>query len=190
MQEVCMSLRAVTRFSIESCGGVMRGAKIQSASHAEGLASIGMWARGRMEMLGTRYSHLIEKHSEQLAEGLVKKLQTSERTEAYRDIPKDELKRNLQEVYEHLGEWLSNKTELELQQRYSKVGARRAGQGVPLAQVVWALIVSKEHLWMFLEREAYADTAIQLAGELTFILTLEQFFDRAIYFTTAAYTGV
>jgi hypothetical protein len=143
-----------------------------------------------MEMLGTRYSHLIEKHSEELAEGLVRKLQTSERTEAYRAVPPDDLKRNLREVYEHLGDWLSNKTETELQARYSQVGTRRAGQGIPLAQVVWALIVSKEHLWMFLEREAYADTAIQLAGELTFILTLEQFFDRAIYFTTAAYTGV
>ena len=140
-------------------------------------------------MLGTRYTHLIEKHSEELAEGLVRKLQTSERTQAYRAVPPDELKRNLGEVYKHLGDWLSNKTELELQERYSLVGARRAGQGVPLAQIVWALILSKEHLWMFLEREAYADTAIQLAGELTFILTLEQFFDRAIYFTTAAYTG-
>jgi hypothetical protein len=140
-------------------------------------------------MLGTRYSHLIEKHSEELAEGLVRKLQTSERTEAYRAVPKDELKRALSEVYENLGEWLNNKTELELQQRYSSLGKRRAGQGIPLAQVIWALIVSKEHLWTFLEREAFADTAIQLVSELTFILTLEQFFDRAIYFTTAAYAG-
>jgi len=31
---------------------------------------------------------------------------------------------------------------------------------------------------------------VQLVSELSFILTLEQFFDRAIYFTTAAYTGV
>jgi hypothetical protein len=141
-----------------------------------------------MDMLGTRYSHLIERHSEELAEGLVKKLQTSERTEAYRAVPKDELKRNLQDVYEHLGDWLSNKTEVELQERYSRVATRRAGQGFPLAQIVWALILSKEHLWMFLEREAFADTAVQLVSELSFILTLEQFFDRAIYFTTAAYT--
>ena len=140
-------------------------------------------------MLGTRYSHLIEKHSEALAEGLVRKLQTSERTEAYRAVPPHELKRNLQEVYENLGEWLNNKTELELQQRYSRLGERRATQGVPLPQVIWALIVSKEHLWTFLEREAFADTAVQLVSELTFILTLEQFFDRAIYFTTAAYHG-
>jgi RsbT co-antagonist protein rsbRD N-terminal domain len=143
-----------------------------------------------MEMLGTRYSQLIEKHSEELAEGLVRKLQASERTEAYRAIPKDELKRALSDIYEHLGDWLNNKTEHELQERYSRVGERRAGQGVPLAQVVWALIVSKEHLWTFLEREAFADTAVQLVSELNFILTLEQFFDRAIYFTTAAYTGV
>jgi len=139
-------------------------------------------------MLGSQYSKLIERHSEELADGLVRKLQTSERTEAYREIHAEELKEAELDIYQHLGEWLESKTEVEVHQRYTELGRRRAQQGTPLAQVVWAMVISKEHLWTFLEREALADTAVQLVSELAFILALEQFFDRAMYFTIAAYS--
>ncbi len=139
-------------------------------------------------MLGNRYSHLIERHSKELADGLVRKLQTSERTEAYRAIPAPELEHALHEIYRNLGEWLQRKTELDVHERYASLGRRRAEQGIPLPQVIWALIISKEHLWTFLQREALADTAVQLVSELSFILALEQFFDRAMYFTIAGYS--
>jgi hypothetical protein len=139
-------------------------------------------------MLGNRYSHLIEKHSSELAAGLVKKLHTSERTQSYRQVPADELQRQVRDLYQNLGEWLNTKTEPEVQKRYSTLGRRRAELGVPVGELIWALILSKEHLWTFLEREAFADTAIQLVSELSFILSLEQFFDRAIYYAIAAYS--
>jgi hypothetical protein len=47
--------------------------------------------------------------------------------------------------------------------------------------------MSKEYLWQFLLREAMADQAMQLLSELDFLLLLEQFFDRAIYYGVSAY---
>jgi hypothetical protein len=138
-------------------------------------------------MLSIHFARLIENHSESLAEGLVRRIQSSERTSAYRNIPTDTLKRQIQEVYENLSVWLTSKTEAEIEARYSEVGRARARGGVPVAQFTWALIMSKEYLWQFLLREAMADQAMQLLSELDFLLLLEQFFDRAIYYGVAGY---
>jgi len=81
----------------------------------------------------------------------------------------------------------------ELSERQGGLHARqdpprfRANQGVPVGQFSWALIMSKEYLWQFLLREAMADQAMQLLSELDFLLLLEQFFDRAIYYGVSAY---
>jgi len=138
-------------------------------------------------MLSIHFARLIENHSEELAVGLVRRLQSSERTSSYREIPTETLERQVQDVYQNLSLWLTTKTEAEIQQRYSEVGRLRANQGVPVGQFSWALIMSKEYLWQFLLREAMADQAMQLLSELDFLLLLEQFFDRAIYYGVSAY---
>jgi hypothetical protein len=141
-------------------------------------------------MLSIHFARLIENHSESLAEGLVRRLQATERTAAYRNIPTETLVRQVQEVYQNLSVWLTTKTEAEIEARYSEVGRLRARSGVPVGQFAWALIMSKEYLWQFLLREAMADQAMQLLSELDFLLLLEQFFDRAIYYGVAAYDTV
>jgi hypothetical protein len=75
-----------------------------------------------------------------------------------------------------------------VEQRYRELGQRRAQQGVPIEEFAWALIIAKEQLWNFLQREAMADQALQLLGELDFLLFLEQFFDRALYYSICAYS--
>lgn len=141
-------------------------------------------------MLSIHFARLIENHSEALAEGLVRRLQSTERTAAYRNISTETLTRQVQEVYQNLSIWLTTKTEAEIEARYSEVGRLRARSGVPVGQFAWALIMSKEYLWQFLLREAMADQAMQLLSELDFLLLLEQFFDRALYYGVAAYDTV
>lgn len=138
-------------------------------------------------MLSIHFARLIEKHSAELADGLARRLHTSERTTAYRNIPIDTLKQQLQDIYENLSVWLTTKTESEIQERYSDIGRRRARQGVPVTQFSWAVIMSKEYLWQFLLREAMADQALALLTELDFLMLLEQFFDRALYYGVSAY---
>jgi len=60
-------------------------------------------------------------------------------------------------------------------------------QGVPIEQFLWALVLGKEHVWYFLQREEVNDSALQLLSELEFIFSLEQFFDRALYYSTLGY---
>ena len=73
-------------------------------------------------MLSIHFARLIENHSESLAEGLVRRLQSSERTSSYRSIPTDTLVRQVQEVYQNLSVWLTSKTEAEIEARYTEVG--------------------------------------------------------------------
>ena len=138
-------------------------------------------------MLGLRLVHLIEAHSEELAQELTRQLREAERTREFRTIPPEELHRAVIEVYRNLGEWLLQKSEADIGERFRAIAARRASQGVRLSEFVWALVISRNHIWHFLQREAFVDNIVELFGELELQKMLNQFFDRAVYFATLGY---
>jgi hypothetical protein len=138
-------------------------------------------------MLAYRLVRLIETHSEQLAGSLFHKLQDSDKTTDFRKVPPDEFRQRVCEVYQHLGEWLLGKTEADIERRYREIGRRRAAQGVPLSQLIWAIALTKENLLQFLNRETAGEKPIEILGELEILELLEQFFDRAIYYAALGY---
>jgi len=138
-------------------------------------------------MIAPRLVRLIEDHSEELARSLVHKLKHCERTPDLVRVPTIELHDRCHEVYRHLSEWLVSKPEHDIETLYRKIGGRRADQGVSLASVTWALILTKEHLWEFLEREDVLRTSVDVFGELELLRLLDQFFDRALYHVTEGY---
>ena len=78
-------------------------------------------------MFAVRMMQLIETHADVLSEGLARKMRTAPQCqELLRKVPADELKRRSQEIYCHLGEWLTTKTESEIEERYVGLGIRRA----------------------------------------------------------------
>jgi transcriptional regulator with XRE-family HTH domain len=138
-------------------------------------------------MVGRGLMPLIEKHSDELALGLTDKLRASERTSDFRKISTQDLRRTTAEVYRNLGEWLLNKTEKDIEDRFSALAARRAAEGVSLHQFLWALIVSRNYLWQFLKTNALADDVVALYGKLELLQLLHQFFDRALYYGALGY---
>ena len=138
-------------------------------------------------MLTLKLVRLIEKHSEELVGGLTEQIQLSDRTSDFRKIPAAELGLAAVEVYRNLGDWLRQKTDEDIESRFRAIGARRAAEGVGLHQFVWALITSRDHLWHFLQREAFACNVVELYGELELHQMLTQFFDRAVYYGIQEY---
>jgi hypothetical protein len=138
-------------------------------------------------MIALRLVHLIEHHSDELAETLTHRLLSSERTCGLRKVPVAELHQRCHDVYRHLSDWLLTKTESEIQEAYAALGARRASQRVPLADLTWALMLTKENLLDFLVREGVHGSVESVYGELELLRSLGQFFDRAIYHATAGY---
>lgn len=138
-------------------------------------------------MLAYRLVRLIETNSAALAAGLVGKVQSSKLTPSYRNVPAEDLNEKVGEIYRHLGEWLLGKSAFDIERRYEEIGARRVHQGVPVSELIWVIILTKENLWEFLRKESTPERPAEAFGELEMSQLLDQFFDRAIYYASVGY---
>jgi hypothetical protein len=102
-------------------------------------------------------------------------------------VPVDELRRQIEEILQHLSEWLLTKTGDDIEQRFFELGERRASQGVTLSDFCWAIAVIKEHLWEFLERQGFKRGPVEIYGEVELLRLLDRFLDRALCFATEGY---
>lgn len=133
-------------------------------------------------MLALRLVTLIERHSEELAAALTKRILESERTCDFRKIQPQGLELAAAEVYRNLGQWLLYKTDSDIGERFQAIAATRAANGVGLHQFVWALVISRDHLWHFLQENAMADGIVELYGRMELQQMLNRFFDSAKYY--------
>ena len=138
-------------------------------------------------MFAIRLVQLIETHADKLSEALIRKLKNSDEvSELLSMVPAHELKHRTYEIYRHLGEWLIAKTLSDVEERYIGLGVRRARQGVPFSQVMFAIHTTKQVLWDYLLLEGLLEPE-DLIGEMELVRSLGQFFDRALYYTAIGY---
>lgn len=140
-------------------------------------------------MIVTRLVRLIETHAEQLADRLAERLRTDPRTPAYETLDDREIRSRTARVYRHLGLWLDQASDDRVEAEYLRLGRERRKEGIPLAQVVGALLLTRRNLWEFIESEAAGDTVLDLRQQLELELLVVRFFDRAIYHTVRGYAG-
>jgi hypothetical protein len=140
-------------------------------------------------MIALRLVRLIEAHSEKLTTDLLEKLQASSRTRDLRKVPSAELRSGIHEILQHLSEWLLTKTDSDIENRYRELGARRAAQEVSLVDFSWAVMLTKEHLWEFLQRQGFLPGPVELYGEMELLWLLNQFFDRALCYALEGYAS-
>jgi RsbT co-antagonist protein rsbRD N-terminal domain len=135
-----------------------------------------------------RLVRLIETHSDGLAASLLEKTRQSDKTRNYVDkVPPEDLRQRVHEIYQHLGQWLISKKESDVEKRYLEIGALRARQGVLLSQLIWAILLVKDNLFDFLNREAAIERPSEVFGELEIMELLDQFFERAVYYAAVGY---
>jgi len=135
-----------------------------------------------------RLVRLIETHSDGLAASLLERTRQSEKTRNYIDkVPPDDLRQRVYEIYHHLGQWLITKKEADVEQRYLEIGALRSRQDVLLSQLIWAILLVKDNLFDFLNREAAIERPSEVFGELEILQLLDQFFERAVYYAAVGY---
>lgn len=138
-------------------------------------------------MLSARLVKVIEEHAEELTRGVLTDLSANARTPHYHNLPADELHRRVYDVYHNLGRWLSDKTEEHVEATYGGLGRTRAVEGVPLSEVVYALVLIKEHLREYIRAVGLVDSAVELYLEEELHLLIGHFFDKAIYHTVKGY---
>jgi len=140
-----------------------------------------------LSMIALRLVRLIETNADLLAQSLLEKFRTSPHTRSMAKVPEEELRERCAEIYRNLSEWLLHKTGAEIERRYRAVGERRAHQGVPLADLTWAILLTKERLWQFLEQQGFLRGPLEIYGELELLRLLDQFFDRSACYAIEGY---
>ncbi len=138
-------------------------------------------------MIALRFVRLIEGNSDRLAHGLIKKFETSSRTRDMAKVPADELRARTREILHQLSEWLLTKSEGDVKERYTELGARRAAQGVSLSSYSWAIVLTKDHIWEFLQKQAFTHSPVEVYGELELVRLLDKFFDHALCYAAQGY---
>jgi hypothetical protein len=138
-------------------------------------------------MITVRLVRLIEAHSDEIADGVLKKFQNSSRTSDLRNVPVQELRERTLEVLRHLSEWLLCKPETEIDRRYERMGKARARQNVSFADFCWSMIYTKEQIWDFVQQQGYVQGPLEIYGQMELLRLLDQFFERAICYGAEGY---
>src|SRR6266581_550812 len=118
-----------------------------------------------------RLMNQIETHAKQLSDQVIQAVRTSPRTRLMGRLSEEELKARFFELFRNFGR-------------------RRCREGMPLNELIYALIVVKQHVWGYVlknvmpasEGNLYEE---ELPGEM-----LGKFFDRALYHTIRGYEEV
>jgi hypothetical protein len=138
-------------------------------------------------MLSTRLVRMIEDHAEQITSALLNDLQSNQRTPTYNGLSRHELHRRVFEVYRNLGRWLADDSDASIEAAYTELGKIRFAEDVPLSEVVYALVLTKNHLRDYISTSALLDSPVELYQEKELLGLIGQFFDKALYYTVQAY---
>lgn len=149
-------------------------------------------------MLNRRLLELIETHADGLTQEALKDLSSNPRTPSFRRVATNELQARVFAAYHNLGKWITDRSEDAVRMEYERWGATRRREGIPLSEIVYALIIIKHHLRRYVRDHALVDFSgdrvipgdligVQLYSIQELNDTVELFFDRAMYHLARGY---
>jgi len=149
-------------------------------------------------MLGARLLQLIQAHSGSLTSEVIADLRTNERTPSFRRMSVSNLESRIVALYSNLGRWIGNADDNAIRDEYEEMGRRRFQEGVRISEIVYVLLLTKQHLRRYIRDHGLVDFAGDrmmpdelLPLELHSIQELNyqvgEFFDRALYHLARGY---
>jgi len=139
-------------------------------------------------MFSIRMIQLIEAHAGKISEELMRRLEKSDSCRQLLErVPANEFRMRAHEIYQNLSDWLLTKTQVEIEERYVGIGMRRAKQGVPFSELLFAFAVTKECLWDHLEQDGLFEEPMELIGDLHLLRSVGRFFDCAAHAAAIGY---
>jgi hypothetical protein len=131
---------------------------------------------------------VIQTHAEELSHQVLKEMLSREETKSYNKLQEKEVYRRIYEVYSRLESWLSKDTpKSELIEQYKMLGKRRFNEGIPLAELIMALLLIKRYLWLYILEINLFESSFEIYQSLEMNNRVVLFFDRAIYFSSIGY---
>ena len=138
-------------------------------------------------MLAGYLLQAIERHSDALADALVTDLTTNDQTPSFRRLPVDALRTRAHDIYRYLSDWLAARSEARVDATFEALGRQRFGEAIPLEELVFALVLTKQHLGNRVVSLGQVESAIELHYENDLHAMIDRFFDRAIHATVKGY---
>jgi hypothetical protein len=138
-------------------------------------------------MLAGYLLQTIERHSDRLTEALVADLTSNPRTPSFTRLPLAELRERAHGIYRHLADWLGARSEAQIDETFEALGRRRFEERIPLEELVYAIILTKQHLREKVRDLGPVESAIELHYEVDLHNMIGRFFDRAIHATVKGY---
>jgi len=136
-----------------------------------------------------RLVSMIEEHADPLVERFVTTVRHDPRTPHYRDLETADVAARALDVYSHLGQWLAKTSDEAVETEYFALGRHRREEGVPLSEVVMALLLTRRNLWSFVD-ERGVDSTLELRRQYDLDILVVRFFDRAIYHVVRGYESL
>ncbi len=149
-------------------------------------------------MISARLVELIQNHAPRLTEDVVNDLVSNAETTGFRAVPRIELEARIFEICHHLGDWIAARADRAVQAEFEEWGSTRFGQGIPLSQVVYAVILLKRHLRRYIRDHGLVESSFpRVEGDYVLPMHLislqeldgmvSEFFDKAIHHLTRGY---
>ena len=143
-------------------------------------------------MISAKLIELIHIHATRLADEVASDLRSNPRTPAFRAVPLADLTPRLAQIFDHLGSWIGDPGSEAVKAEFADWGGKRFGQGIPISQIVQAIIIIKAHLRRYIRDHGLVESAFPRV-EADYILpmhmhSLQQlneqvgtFFDEALF---------
>lgn len=149
-------------------------------------------------MLGAHLLQFIEAHAGTLSDEVIKDLRANERTPTFSRLNAMELESRVSALYWNLGRWIGNADERAIRDEYEAMGRSRYREGVRVSELVYALLLSKQHLRRYIRDHGLVDFAgarvvpdellpLELHSIQELNYQVGEFFDRALYHLARGY---
>ncbi len=140
-------------------------------------------------IISDKLVNLIEDNAERVAQKWYSVVRTHAATPTYHSLSEKECLYQAKSIYRQLGHLLDYETPREeLNQYLIGFAESRLDEGLPLSEVIYALILMRRHLWLFAEQESMEEyNALGLHRALEFNNRVILIFDRAIHIAAQRY---
>jgi hypothetical protein len=143
-------------------------------------------------MLSARIVELVQNHAPQLTSAVLTELMVNERTQSFHNLPLRDMEARIFRIYNHLGDWISAANERVAQEEFEYWGRQRHSQGVPLSEIVYAVILLKRQLSRYIRDNGLIESSfpridsdtllpVHMQGLQELNRMVSEFFDMALY---------
>ena len=133
----------------------------------------------------------VEDYGEEIATMWLQDLRRSPQTPSYGVVTDEELANASEFALTQVNEYFSGKpSDSDVGKYFHALGATRLAQGLPLTELISAILLFKREIWTSARTHGVWESAMDLQRAVDLNRALGRFFDRAVYYATAGYTGM